>query len=148
MKFAHTINDVAELLSDYQVSLALGDDSTVVFDFPTTEEEKKAIKDNQRWVDNNYGNYKNSTKSIEMSRQTRYVVRSLVGNPRFRRLTTVAQQLNSFQLKNNKQETKYGKIRVVKKSNSPLHIVFTKQLFAKRFFSDVQKSKLFKKVKV
>ena len=148
MRFAHTINDVAELLSDYQVSIFLNDDNTVVFEFPTTEEEKQAIKRNQDRVNASYGHYKNPTPEIQRTRHTRYVVRSLVGNPRFRRLTTVAQQLNSFQLKNNKIETKYGKIRVVKKANSPLHIVFTKQIFAKRFFSDIQHSKLFKKVKV
>lgn len=149
MRFAHTVEDVAELLSNYEVVVLLTDQKTVEFDFPKTEEELEAIRKNQRWVEGKYSHYKSTAdKTIRRNRHATYVVRSLVGNPRFRRLTTVASQLNSFRIANNKTETKYSKIRVVKKKDGPLHMIFTKQLFAKRFFSDVKHSKLFKKIKV
>lgn len=149
MRYAHTISDVIELLSDYGVEVLLTDDKIVEFVFPFSAEEKKAIKDNQRWVDGKYGHYKTTAdKNIRRNRHTTYVIRSLVGNPRFRRLTTVATQLNNFRIANNKSETKYSQVKVIKKLHGPLHMVFTKQIFAKRFFSDVEHSKLFKKAKL
>jgi hypothetical protein len=149
MRFAHTTLDVAELLSDYEVEILLTDNKTIEFIFPFSAEELAAIKKNQDWVNGKYGHYKTTAdKNIRRNRHTTYVIRSLVGNPRFRRLTTVSSQLNSFRIANNKSETKYSQIRVVKKKDGPLHMVFTKQIFAKRFFSDIKSSKLFKKVKV
>ena len=144
MRHAHTILDVAEMLSHYEVTVLLTDISTVEFHFPRNQKESEKIQSNQSRIDALYGNYKNSTDSIQRTRQTRYVVRSLVSNPRFWRLTTVASQLGNFRISNNRLEnSKYGQINERKKRNSPLHIQFTEQKQAKRFFEDIASSPFF-----
>lgn len=138
MRHAHTITDMADLITDFAVTVLLTDIATVEFMFPTTTQEKEAIKSNQDWADVKYGVYQNPTPSIEFRRKVTYVIRSLVGNPRFMRLTSFAGQLSSFRIFNNKEDSRYGNIKTRKKAKENLHIVFEKQCFAKRFFKDVK----------
>jgi len=150
MRHAHTISDVAELLQDYEVLVLLTDKATVEFVFPRNKEELQEIQRNQNQVDAIYGDYQNSTPSIQFSRQTRYVIRSLVGNPRFWRLTTTAHQICSFKNFQNSRDTgyrRYGMMKMRKKANENLQIVFTEQRLAKRFFTDIEWLYRFERIK-
>lgn len=150
MRHAHTISDVAELLQDYEVLVLLTDKATVEFVFPRNEKELQEVKRNQNRVDAIYGNYQNSTPYIQFSRQTRYVVRSLVGNPRFWRLTTTADQICNFKIVQNSRDAKdrrYGMMKVRKKRDENLHLIFESQRLAKRFFTDIEWLYRFERVK-
>lgn len=150
MRHAHTISDVAKLLQDYEVLVLLTDKATVEFVFPRSEKEIQETKCNQNRVNAIYGNYQNSIPYVQFSRKTRYVVRSLVGNPRFWRLTTTANQLCSFKIFQNSRDTgyrRYGMIRLRKKANENLQMVFTEQRLAKRFFTDIEWLYRFERIK-
>lgn len=150
MRHAHTISDVAKLLQDYEVLVLLTDKATVEFVFPRSEKEIQETKCNQNRVNAIYGNYQNSIPYVQFSRKTRYVVRSLVGNPRFWRLTTTADQICNFTLVQNKSDAglkRYGIMKVRKKRDENLHLVFIEQRFAKRFFTDIEWLYRFERVK-
>ena len=141
MRIARTIQDVSELLADYQVSVLLTDENTIEFEFPDTEEEVK-YREIGNWRVENFSHIPESDP-IHFSRKTRYVVRGLVESPRFWRLTTVADQLGRFALGyKNREETRYGTIKVRKKANENLKILFENMRFAKRFIKDLERTKL------
>ena len=147
MRHAHSIKDIAELLRDYEVTILLTDKAIVEFVFPKTEKELKQIQDNQRKNDALYGDYHNSPKNIRFKRHTTYVIRSLVSNPRFARLTTVAGQLGNFRIVNNKDKnSRYGIIKEQKKAKENLQIKFTEQKFAKLFIKDIYKTGWYKDI--
>jgi len=147
MRIAETIQDVAELLSDYNVEVCWRGGDKVEFDFPKTQEEKEATKKINRSMFDNFSCLPKDSYT-HFVRKTRYVIRGLVSSPRFWRLTTVADQLGRFVLSYNKQDSRpYGIIKARKKANENLCIVFEDMSFVHKFFRDLKKTKLFKEVK-
>ena len=147
-KNVKTIEDVADLLADFNVTILLMDDCRIEFLFSKTEKEKRAIQDIQN---NRFDDFSHIPKNdpIHLKRKTRYFIQGIVENPRFWRLTTVAEQLTRFKLNNNKQKNKpYGSIQTRKKAKENFCIVFENMNFAKKFLKDLKKTKLFKNEKV
>jgi len=148
MRIAKTIDDLIDLFGDYNVVISLTDENKIIFEFPFTNEEKK-YSNNRNRIDylKAIYSYENLPKKdpIRFSRQTRYTIRSLVENPRFGRLTTVADQLSRFCLYNKENNNKeYGQIKAKKRKNEPLHLVFENNKYAKKFFSKLSKNNRFK----
>ena len=146
MRVAKTVEDVAELFGDYQILLQLTDGPELYVQFPVTEEEEKHREHEiecQKYRDAMYPtNGTPDTNPRWMRNATIKTVRSLVGSPRFCRLTTTADQLARFALANNKNpDTEYGQIKVSKKAGMPLTMIFENTTFARRFFADIEHAK-------
>ena len=135
MKVAKTISDVSQLLLDYGVEIQLTDDKAIYFNFPDTKEEKQhtALMESSPRPDD--FSHLSDADSVKFSRKTIYSIRSLAESPRFWRLTTVADQLGNFSLVN----TDFGKLKVRKKANQPLTMLFETQKQSQKFFHKIRK---------
>lgn len=143
MKFARTINDLVALFNDFEINLALTNNAEILIIFPLTEKEKEyKLKQNEKLELLKSGRqFEHPPKddSVRQHREVTYVIRSLVENPTFHRKTTVAHQLATFCLANNKQnDTEYGKIKTRKKAGEPFHMIFENMEYAKKFLQDLQ----------
>lgn len=148
MRIARTLQDVSELLSDYEVELNLMDDYKIDFVFPSTQKEKQHkeyIEENGEIRSDNFSHIPKDDP-IYFRRKTVYTIRNLVSSPRFWRLTTVADQLSRFCICYQKnQEQPYGNIKVSKKKNENLCMVFENMDYANRFMNDLEKIGAFQK---
>ena len=145
MRVAKTIQDVSELLADYEVSVCLMDDNAIEFLFPETKKETEYKETSNQYRIDNFSHIP-KTDPIHFTRKTRYVVRGLVESPRFWRLTTVADQLGRFCLFNNKQDKlPFGTIKARKKAKENFKLMFENLKYAKKFMKKLEKTKLFEK---
>ena len=134
MKIAKTTKDVNDLFADYEVEMQLTDGPDIYIQFPSTQEEKEIEKLSAGYPFDNFSHLSDENP-VKFTRQTDYTIRTLLGNPRFTRLTTVAQQLGSFAMVN----TDFGKIKIRKKANEPLTMIFEEHKLAKQFFHKIRK---------
>lgn len=149
MRIARTLQDVAELLSDYEVEIQLMDDCKVDFVFPFTQKEKdfeKYTKENGPVRTDNFSHLPKKDP-VYFRRKTVYTIRNIVSSPRFWRLTTVADQLSRFCISyKNSQENTYGTIKMRKQRNENLCMIFENMEYATLFIDDLAKTDIFQEV--
>lgn len=149
MRIARTIQDVADLLSEYDVVVNLVEGDRVEFTFPPSEEEQEAIDRRSLQGMDNFSHLSDKISYTYLVRQTRHVIRGLVSSPRFWRLTTVADQLGRFVLISNGQDDKpYGVMKSRKKAQENLCIIFEDMRFAQKFMEHLKKTRLFTEIKI
>ena len=147
MRVARTLQDVAELLCDYEVEIQLRDDCKIDFVFSFNQKEKdfeNYTKENGPDRTDNFSHIPEKDP-IHFRRKTIYTIRNLVSSPRFWRLTTVANQLGLFALSyKNRKETAYGSIQVRKnRHDKNLCMIFENMEFALLFIKNLEETKMF-----
>lgn len=142
-RIARTIQDVAELLSDYDVQILLVEGAAIEFHFPVSKEDAEKIKLTSKYILSYYNPDQVRDEYRKVSLTVRGTIRSLVANPQFWRCTTVADQLGRFSLTNKD----FGNLKVRKRKDEPLTLFFETPKQAKRFFVKIKKSKLFEEIK-
>lgn len=128
-----SLEDFRDLVSYFQVTVLLTDQNWIEFDFPVTKDERRQIKNNQAYVDAMYPRPTVVKSHEQMNHETRHILRSLVGNPRFHRLTTFTQHADTF-FKWRDGKTVYGCQRLTKKANENLRAHFETHDKAREFF--------------
>lgn len=126
-RIAKTISNVKEMLGDYDVGLIL-QGNTVSLYFPDMEIYKNH---------SHPGRYKPANKPDEGSQfreNTRCVIRSLVKNPQFWRMTTVMDQLHGF-INFFDGKKLHNIVSLKKKKNESPVITFDSAESAKKFYA-------------
>jgi hypothetical protein len=140
MRVATTIADVAELLTDFEVTVYVAaEEPALYFTFPVTEEEKQA-KPKQKAIADMYSTCLpiDDPSGVGFTRRVRGTIRSLLAGPRFRRLTTTADQLCCFIDANNRLgDSSYGTLKLRKKGTEPLTMLFEDTDKCERFYNDL-----------
>jgi hypothetical protein len=135
MRHAKTINDMAELLIDFDVTVVQFEDSpeSVHFAFPNKDNKYTPDKNIMAYIKSSYEGY---AKEVKVFKQMKSVIRQLVNNPQFHRCTTVGTQIHDFTFAAKNQ---YGNMKSRKRKNELLHIIFESQKIATKFMNDLTK---------
>jgi hypothetical protein len=125
-RIAKTIHDVKALLGDYNVELILHEE-VVFLNFPVMEKyENTSLPDK-------YVPAHKPDEGSQFKEDSRCVIRSLVENPQFWRMTTVMDQMHGFvQFYDGK--VYHGISSLKKKKNQLPTITFSSPKFAKLFY--------------
>lgn len=118
-RICQTIEDVKELLGDYNVSLgAVG--TTVVFDFPDPQEPSESDLATRRFREK--PEIENDPPDLKFARKSHNAIINLVTSPEFWRKTTVADQLTRFYQSAGKP---FGIVKMTKRSGELLTMHFS-----------------------
>lgn len=125
MRDCRTINDLVELLSDYDTIIELTDGSDLHVLF--VEKLNKNL---------NICRVRTHLWRTNFAHRAKAVVSALINSPEFWRKTTVADRLGRFAMVN----TQFGKLKVTKRAKQPLTITCETPEFASKLFKAIQQS--------
>lgn len=135
MRHCKTIFDLKELLADYGVQPRQQGDSIVLLMPPTDDWLPDQNADEMPLIGD--GSF-DEPSGVNFARQSRNVIRELVGSPQFWRATTVANQVANFWLSLPDEGSSMGFIRLRKKTEEPLTMLFTCEEMAKGFMGQLR----------
>ena len=124
MRICRTIDDLVELLSDYDTVVELPDGSDLYVRFIEQANENL-----------NICQVRCHLQKTNFVHRTKAVVSSLINSPAFWRKTTVADQLGRFAMVN----TQFGKLKVIKRAKQPLTIICETPKQANKLFQAIKK---------
>jgi hypothetical protein len=153
MREAKTINDVRELLDDHSVIAVLDGDKVYLIMKPTGDWEPSESELGQQHV-RRRGEYPSDPEAIQFAAKAHNTIISLVFNPQFWRVTTVADQMTRFyghdggsmpamfmRGKGRQPSREWRMTGMTKRSGEPFTIHFESESSAEKFISAATKGK-------
>jgi hypothetical protein len=133
-RLVKTLDDMAELFSDYQVVTELRSGGTITLSFPFTG--KYAVKPPDVWAPINYAD-----EGQRFGSEVRSVIRSLVCNPQFHRMTNTVDQIDGFFKKyDRKNMVLYKVVKLRKRGGEPFTIIFEDYKAAMYFYRKLRQA--------
>lgn len=132
---ARTLDDLADLFSDYAVVVQLTDGPEVYLKFPKAEDyaakHSAKVSVDTHLADRLGTDYQ--PQGLAFAHASKSVIAGLLASPEFWRQTTVAMVVDNWR----HRQQEYGKIKARKRAKEPFTLIFESHDLARRFFADL-----------